>query len=378
MACPLAGKDRVDEHHPPAAPDTPSSTGPGKARPAAGRSVGRLQRRRGDRRHLGRRGRVIHRARRVRPGLHRRDGLGAGHPVAVPSQDARGTRAQGAPAHRGVVLRPRGLRRLRVGAVPADREAAEPSTLGIAIAALSLVVMPVLSWAQRRTGRQLGSPTVVADSKQTLLCTYLSAVLLAGLLLNSLLGWWWADPLVGLVVAALAVREGLEAWRGETCGCIPTTGRRRRMRLRGPCRDVTTLPVSILRSRARMPACAPRACPPMPATMASYVVRGITAPSRRTASACTARTRSRRTQLSRPSLSHGPVPMEIQSRSPSCSLLDSISATSRPSSARPTTATGRSLPTWAFSSNATHVQTISPGSASRSSSGLYSQRIGPV
>ena len=99
------------------------------------------------------------------------------------------------------------------------REAAEPSTLGIAIAALSLVVMPTLAWAKRRTGRQLGSPTVVADSRQTLLCTYLSAVLLTGLLLNSLLGWWWADPLVGLVVAALALREGLEAWRGETCGC---------------------------------------------------------------------------------------------------------------------------------------------------------------
>ncbi len=101
------------------------------------------------------------------------------------------------------------------------REAAEPSTLGIAIAALSLVVMPALAWAKRRTGRQLGSPTVVADSRQTLLCTYLSAVLLAGLLLNSLLGWWWADPLVGLVVAALAVREGLEAWRVPRPGALP-------------------------------------------------------------------------------------------------------------------------------------------------------------
>lgn len=99
--------------------------------------------------------------------------------------------------------------------------AAEHSTVGIAIAALSLLVMPLLSWAQRRTGRQLGSPTVVADSKQTLLCTYLSGVLLGGLLLNSLFGWWWADPLVGLVVAGLAVREGLEAWRGEACACVP-------------------------------------------------------------------------------------------------------------------------------------------------------------
>jgi hypothetical protein len=101
--------------------------------------------------------------------------------------------------------------------------AAEPETsrLGIAIAAASLLVMPFLSWAQRRTGRELGSGSVVADSKQTLLCTYLSAVLLAGLLLNATLGWGWADPIAGLVIAAVAVREGLEAWRGEACGCGP-------------------------------------------------------------------------------------------------------------------------------------------------------------
>lgn len=97
--------------------------------------------------------------------------------------------------------------------------AATPSTVGIAVATVSLVVMPGLSWAQRRTGRALGSTTVVADSKQTLLCTYLSAVLLVGLLLNAWLlpGWWWADPVVGLVVAGLAVREGRDAWRGEGC-----------------------------------------------------------------------------------------------------------------------------------------------------------------
>ena len=103
------------------------------------------------------------------------------------------------------------------------REQPEHSTVGIVIAALSLAIMPTLSWAQRRTGRALGSTTVVADSKQTLLCTYLSAVLLVGLLLNSTLGWWWADPLVGLVVAWLAVREGREAWRGESCGCGPVS-----------------------------------------------------------------------------------------------------------------------------------------------------------
>ena len=101
------------------------------------------------------------------------------------------------------------------------RQAPEHSTVGIVIAALSLVIMPALSFAQRRTGRRLGSLTVVADSKQTLLCTYLSAVLLAGLLLNSLLGWWWADPAVGLVVAGLALAEGREAWQGESCDCTP-------------------------------------------------------------------------------------------------------------------------------------------------------------
>lgn len=97
---------------------------------------------------------------------------------------------------------------------------AEHSTIGIALAMLSLVIMPVLSYAQRRAGRELGSISAVADSKQTLLCTYLSAVLLVGLLLNSLLDWWWADPIAGLVIAGVAAREGREAWRGDTC-CAP-------------------------------------------------------------------------------------------------------------------------------------------------------------
>ena len=87
--------------------------------------------------------------------------------------------------------------------------------------------MPLLSWAQRRTGRALGSNAVVADSTQTLLCTYLSAVLLVGLVLNATLGWGWADPIAGLVIAAVAVREGIEAWRGEGC-CAPGAGGRRR------------------------------------------------------------------------------------------------------------------------------------------------------
>jgi divalent metal cation (Fe/Co/Zn/Cd) transporter len=92
-----------------------------------------------------------------------------------------------------------------------------PSVIGIVLATASLVVMPVLSLAQRRAGRELGSVSAVADSKQTLLCTYLSAALLAGLVLNALVGWAWADPLAALVIAALAVREGRNAWRGDPC-----------------------------------------------------------------------------------------------------------------------------------------------------------------
>jgi divalent metal cation (Fe/Co/Zn/Cd) transporter len=94
---------------------------------------------------------------------------------------------------------------------------ARPSLIGIVLAAASLVIMPVLSLAQRRAGRELGSLSAVADSKQTLLCTYLSAVLLAGLVLNSLWGWSWADPVAALVIAAIAVREGVTAWRGDPC-----------------------------------------------------------------------------------------------------------------------------------------------------------------
>jgi divalent metal cation (Fe/Co/Zn/Cd) transporter len=91
------------------------------------------------------------------------------------------------------------------------------SGVGIALAAVSLAVMPALAWAKRRTGRALGNPVVVADSTETALCSYLSAVLLAGLVVNATVGWWWADTLAALVIAGLAVREGLEAWRGETC-----------------------------------------------------------------------------------------------------------------------------------------------------------------
>lgn len=97
---------------------------------------------------------------------------------------------------------------------------ADHSRVGIGLAIASLIIMPFISYAQRRTGRALGSNAVYADGTQTLLCTYLSAVLLIGLVLNATLGWAWADPVAGLVIAAVAVREGLEAWRGEGC-CAP-------------------------------------------------------------------------------------------------------------------------------------------------------------
>jgi divalent metal cation (Fe/Co/Zn/Cd) transporter len=106
------------------------------------------------------------------------------------------------------------VRTLIIGADP------QTSPVGIGLAIASVIIMPFLSWAQRRTGKALGSNAVVADSTQTLLCTYLSAVLLIGLVLNATLGWGWADPVAGLDIAASAVREGRAAWNGEGC-CAP-------------------------------------------------------------------------------------------------------------------------------------------------------------
>lgn len=99
-------------------------------------------------------------------------------------------------------------------------EEPQSSPIGLAIAALSLLVMPTLAWAKRRVAAGLGSAALKADAAETQLCTYLSAVVLVGLAANSLLGWWWMDPVAGLVVAALAVKEGREAWTsGELCRC---------------------------------------------------------------------------------------------------------------------------------------------------------------
>ena len=117
-----------------------------------------------------------------------------------------------------------------------QRHSPDASPVGIALALASLAIFPVLSIAQRRTGRALGSATVVADSTQTLLCTYLSAVLLVGLVLNAWLGWWWADPIAALVIAGVAAREGIEAWRGENC-CTPALVEVAAETGAEPCRD---------------------------------------------------------------------------------------------------------------------------------------------
>jgi divalent metal cation (Fe/Co/Zn/Cd) transporter len=111
------------------------------------------------------------------------------------------------------------VRDLVIGAEPAE------STVGIALAVASLAVMPSLALAKRRVGRRLANPALVADSTETLLCAYLSAILLVGLALNATVGWWWADPLAGLGIAGFAVREGREAWEGEEFGALHPAGR---------------------------------------------------------------------------------------------------------------------------------------------------------
>ncbi len=99
-------------------------------------------------------------------------------------------------------------------------EASEPSLPGIIIAILSLLIMPVLSFKKRNVGREIGSSSLIADSKETLLCSYLSAALLTGLALNYLFGLWWADPAAALVIVALILTEGIKTLReGKTCSC---------------------------------------------------------------------------------------------------------------------------------------------------------------
>jgi divalent metal cation (Fe/Co/Zn/Cd) transporter len=93
------------------------------------------------------------------------------------------------------------------------------SWVGVALSVVTLATMPPLARAKRRVGEQLGSAATASESRQTLLCAYLSAALLTGLLANAVLGWWWADPIAALAIAGVAAREGGEAWRGDACGC---------------------------------------------------------------------------------------------------------------------------------------------------------------
>lgn len=97
------------------------------------------------------------------------------------------------------------------------REPPETSYVGMALAALSLVVMPLLARAKREVAASINSRALQADSRQTDICAYLSAILLAGLGLNALFGWWWADPVAALVMVPIIAKEGVQALRGETC-----------------------------------------------------------------------------------------------------------------------------------------------------------------
>jgi divalent metal cation (Fe/Co/Zn/Cd) transporter len=96
----------------------------------------------------------------------------------------------------------------------------DESPVGIALAVASVLIMPVLAARKRASARELDSRAMQADSRQTSLCTYMSAFLLAGLLANALFGWWWADPVAGLAIAGFAAREGLELWRTEDFCCL--------------------------------------------------------------------------------------------------------------------------------------------------------------
>jgi divalent metal cation (Fe/Co/Zn/Cd) transporter len=93
------------------------------------------------------------------------------------------------------------------------------SWVGVGLSLVTLATMPPLAIAKRRVAERLGSSATASESRQTMLCAYLSAALLAGLLANAVAGWWWADPVVALVIAAVALREARDAWRGEACGC---------------------------------------------------------------------------------------------------------------------------------------------------------------
>jgi divalent metal cation (Fe/Co/Zn/Cd) transporter len=106
----------------------------------------------------------------------------------------------------------------------------DASWVGVGLSVASIVLMPLLGRAKQRVGSAIGSSATAGEGTQNLLCAYMAAGVLVGLLANALVGWWWLDPVVGLGIAALAIREGREAWRGESCcddalpraGCLPS------------------------------------------------------------------------------------------------------------------------------------------------------------
>jgi len=104
----------------------------------------------------------------------------------------------------------------------AGGEHAEVSALGMALAAFSMVTMPLLGIAKQRIAEQIGSAATKGEGRQNMLCAYLAAALLIGLAGNAIVGAWWLDPVVGLLIAGVAVKEGVEAWRGEGC-CVGST-----------------------------------------------------------------------------------------------------------------------------------------------------------
>jgi hypothetical protein len=161
-------------------------------------------------------------ARRVRPGLGHRGVRQRGHRLALHRLagvlEAAESRAQKLVALQFFVLAPyvavESLRALAAGERP------DATLVGIALAAASVVVMPVLGIAKQRLADRLGSAATKGEGRQNMLCAYLAAALLVGLVANAVAGAWWLDPAVGLLIAFVAVKEGREAWRGEGCGCV--------------------------------------------------------------------------------------------------------------------------------------------------------------
>jgi divalent metal cation (Fe/Co/Zn/Cd) transporter len=99
----------------------------------------------------------------------------------------------------------------------ATGERPSASAVGVALTVVSLVVMPLLARAKRKVGRELASRALQADATETVLCVWLSAIVLSGLVVNAAFGWWWADPLAALAIVYVAATEGREAWKGDTC-----------------------------------------------------------------------------------------------------------------------------------------------------------------